>query len=131
MQGMQYLNGNLIISNGSNTMTIPCSNEFAGRIMNALRVSKQSPIDAFGKDEAKSREIGKLMSKNNKDSVTKALELEGYVEVGDFGDGVLYAGFMDIGTGKLDLLSFTYVSHRLPNTHGNTHVNITFDSNNL
>ena len=119
--GINYRGNELCISNEFSSMRIPCNEEFACKILSALQASKESPISNIIQDACKRKEIDRLSRKNDRDSTIKARILEGYIEVGDFGTGVLFVGYREAIPG---LCSFAYVSHELPSMNGSNIVNV-------
>lgn len=112
---------NIVIQNSHDKMWFKCDNQFANKIMEALKKAKHNPL-SLSFDETTER----LSSKNDRDSAEQLLIREGYILVGKTEDISVYVGVWPepFSNDMKSLCTFKYLQDVLPNKHGNTQVNI-------
>ena len=112
---------NLVIQNSHDKMWFKCDNQFASKIMEALKKAKHNPL-SLAVDETTER----LSCKNDRNSAEQLLLREGYIHVGEVEDISLYVGVWPepLSNNTKSLCTFKYLQDVLPNKHGSIQVNI-------
>lgn len=112
---------NLVIQNSHDKMWFKCDNQFANKIMEALKKAKHNPL-SLNMDETAER----LSCKNDRNAAEQLLIREGYIHVGEVEDISLYVGVWPypLSNNTRSLCTFKYLQDVLPNKHGSIQVNI-------
>ena len=114
---MSYKDGVLSISDGTNKMHFTCSDEFAGKILDAVKKAVQHPLESSGRHRDEN-------VRNDRDAVIDSLLRNDYVEVGYTDNIRLFVGYPGLKLPDGYLIIFTYVSDSLPNRNGSIQINI-------
>lgn len=109
---MDYKDGILYICNGKNKMFFPCDNEFAGKIMDAV---KKSYAEFY--DNLRAQKERRVTSKSY-------ATFDGYEKIGVVEGVTIYVKCISY---ESKLFRFEYYSDKMYTRHGCTQVDITMD----